>query len=347
MMATIRDVARQAGVSISTVSLVLNDSPAVKHETRYRVYDAIKALNYVPNQSARSLITKQSKVIGVIKGMERAQEGVYSFDGVVDTYLSEMLRSIENQIDLSGYSIMIDWCFDPGAQAFAAPVLDKNKVDGLLYVGGFFTQALADHFSALGIPMVLIGSRHEEMDYVDTYPDRGVEMAVDCLAENRHLRIALINGPDTSHSSARKLSGFKRAMERRGLPIRPQWIEKADFTGKAGYEAARRLWALDSHPTAVVACADCVAVGALRYFYENGVHCPRDISIVGFEDSILSEYAVPALTSVCVRKDILGAEGAKVLLGRIQHPRAKPVKLLIEPRLVLRDSVAPCGVMAP
>ena len=342
-MATIRDVAKQAGVSISTVSLVLNDSPAVKHETRYRVYDAIKALNYVPNQSARSLITKQSKVIGVIKGMERVQEGVYSFDGVVDTYLSEMLRSIEKQIDLGGYSMMIDWCFDPEARATAVPVLDKNKVDGLLYVGGFFSDPMAARFRGLGIPVVLVGSRHEEMDYVDTYPDLGVEMAVNCLAENGHAAIALINGPDAAPSSARKLAGFRRAMERLGLPIREEWIEKGDFTGKAGYEAARGLWARGGHPTAVIACADCVAVGALRYFYENGVYCPRDISVVGFEDSILSEYAVPPLTSVCVRKDILGAEGAKVLLNRIRHPRAKPVKLLIEPRLVLRGSVAPRG----
>ncbi len=343
MMTTIRDVAKQAGVSISTVSLVLNNSPAVKHETRYRVYDAIKALDYVPNQSARSLITKQSKVIGVIKGIEKVQEGIYSFDGVVDTYLSEMLRSIENQIDLNGYSMMIDWCFDPEAQLVSVPVMDKNKVDGLLYVGGFFTDQLADHFRARGIPMVLIGSRHEEMDYVDTYPDLGIEMAVDCLFENGHCDIALINGPDTSHSSARKMTGFRRAMDRLGLPVRSEWIEKGGFTGKAGYEAAHRLWARDSHPTAVVACADSVAVGALRYFFENGVYCPRDISVVGFEDSILSEYAVPALTSVCVRKDVLGAEGAKVLLGRIQHPRAKAVKLLIEPKLVLRDSVARNG----
>ncbi len=343
-MATIRDVAEYANVSISTVSLVLNNSPAVKHETRYKVFDAIKTLQYVPNQYARSLVTKQSRVIGVIKGMERVQRSVYSFDGVVDTYLSEMLRSIETQIDLNQYSMMIDWCFDQNASDDAsAPVLDSNKVDGIIYVGGFLSDALAQKLIATGIPTVLIGSRHDEIDYVDTMPDKGLELAVQHLLEQGHRKIAFINGPEASHSSARKERGFISALERAGISARPEWIERGDYTGRAGYEAARRLWSSGEHPTAVIGSTDCVAVGAMRYFYENGIYCPRDISLIGFEDSILSEYCVPPLTSICVRKDVLGEEGAKILFNRIQNPKSKHVKLTIEPELIRRSSVAQVG----
>ena len=177
-MATIRDVAKYANVSISTVSLVLNNSQAVKHETKYKVYEAIKALNYIPNQSARSLVTKHSRVIGVIKGMEHVQNTIYSFEGLVDTYLSEMLHSIETQIEQNQYSMMIDWCFNPEEEALYVPVMDPSKVDGLLYVGGFLSDGVAQRILQTGIPAVLIGSRHEAFDYVDTMPEKGILQAV-------------------------------------------------------------------------------------------------------------------------------------------------------------------------
>lgn len=341
-MATIRDVAKQAGVSISTVSLVLNNNPVVKLETRYRVFDAIRELNYKPNQSARSLVTKQSKVIGVIKGKgtEKSKDSVYSFEGLVDTYLTEMLRSIERQMDVNGYSMMIDWDFDPENAKTTVPVLDPNRVDGVMYVGGFLSEQCAHMLKEAGIPAVLIGSRHEDFDYVDTYPDHGMRKAVEYLASRGHRDIAFINGPESSHSSARKLQGYLSAMEAIGLPVNDAWLTCGDYTGKDGYEAARHLCAGEKRPSAVVASVDCVAVGAMRYFYEQGIYCPRDISIVGFEDSILSEYSVPPLTSVRVCKDTLGEEGAKVLFNRIQKPKSQPVRLCIEPELILRDSVA-------
>lgn len=339
-MATIRDVAKYANVSISTVSLVLNNSQAVKHETKYKVYEAIKALNYIPNQSARSLVTKHSRVIGVIKGMEHVQNTIYSFEGLVDTYLSEMLHSIETQIEQNQYSMMIDWCFNPEEEALYVPVMDPSKVDGLLYVGGFLSDGVAQRILQTGIPAVLIGSRHEAFDYVDTMPEKGILQAVRYLVECGHREIAFINGPEASHSSGRKLAGFMDAAGEFGLQVVPEWILKGDYTGRAGYENARKLWACAQHPTAIVTAADCVAVGALRFFYEHGVMCPGDISIIGFEDSILSEYSVPPLTSVCVRKDILGTEGTKVLINRIANSKAKHVRLTIEPELICRDSVA-------
>lgn len=339
-MATIRDVAKYANVSISTVSLVLNNSHAVKHETRYKVYEAIKALQYIPNQSARSLVTKRSRVIGVIKGIEHVQNSVYAFDGLVDTYLSEMLHSIGKQIDQNQYSMMIDWCFNPEEQSSNVSVLDANKVDGILYVGGFLSEAVAQRILDTGIPAALIGSRHDAFDYVDTMPDSGIACAVRYLAQCGHQRIAFINGPDASHSSLRKSLGFQEAMRDLNLEVRPEWMLKGDYTGRAGYENARKLWACEEHPSAIVTAADCIAVGGLRYFYEHGILCPKDISVIGFEDSILSEYCIPSLTSVCVKKDTLGAEGTKVLINRIGNPKAKHVRLLIEPELIVRSSVA-------
>ncbi len=342
-MATIKDIAKLANVSVSTVSLVLNDSPKVKHETRYRVWGAIEELRYVPNQSARSLVTKENKVIGVIKGIESAQNDIYSFFDVNDTYLTDMLRSIEMQIDEKGYSMMIDWCFDPNDDHRDDPVLDAGRIDGIMYVGGFLTNKIAERFLSCKVPVVLVGSRHEKIDYVDTAPDVGIALAVHCLYENGHRDIALINGPAASHSTARKLAGFHKAAAELGLQTRDEWILQGNYTGESGYVNARKIWALDHHPTAVIGSSDSVAVGAMRYFFEQGVYCPKDISIIGFEDSILAEYSVPPLTSVRVKKEVLGAEAVKVLLNRIANDKANRVRLIIEPQMVLRSSVANLG----
>ena len=342
-MATIKDIAKLANVSVSTVSLVLNQSPKVKHETRYRVWSAIQELHYVPNQSARSLVTKENKVIGVIKGIESAQNNIYSFFDVNDTYLTDMLRSIELQIDEKGYSMMIDWCFDPNDDHRNDPVLDAGRIDGIMYVGGFLTDKIAERFLSCKVPVVLVGSRHEKIDYIDTAPDIGMELAVQCLYENGHRNIALINGPVASHSTARKLAGFRAAATELGLEIRDEWILQGNYTGESGYINAKRIWELDHRPTAVIGSSDSVAVGAMRYFFEQGIYCPRDISIIGFEDSILAEYAVPPLTSVRVKKEVLGAEAAKILLNRIANDKANKVRMIIEPQMVLRSSVANPG----
>ncbi|MFL0247283.1 LacI family DNA-binding transcriptional regulator [Candidatus Clostridium stratigraminis] len=339
MAATIKDVAKAASVSVSTVSLVINNSNLVKLETRYKVLQAIKELNYKPNEYARSLVTKTKKVIGVAWPTTISSTILFSFEGHTDTYLSELLPSIEKEINKSNYSMMLEHFRINDPSTFLPSIMDNTKVDGMLVTGGIVSDEVLQRIQEVKIPTVLVGSRHNNLDYVDTDPELGMYKSTKYLIEMGHKDIAFINGPDESQSSARKLSGFYRAMKEHDLPINDKWITKAEYSGAAAYRAMSDLWDMNIRPTAIIGGFDCITIGALRFLYEKGLNCPNDVSAIGFEDSILAEYSYPPLTTVRIHKEQIGIESCKILLNRINKPTAKKVKLIIEPELILRGSV--------
>lgn len=339
MAATIKDVAKAADVSVSTVSLVINNSSLVKVETRYKVLQAIKELNYKPNEYARSLVTKTKKVIGVAWPTTNSSTNWFSFEGHTDTYLSELLPSIEKEINKSNYSMMLEHFRINDPSIFLPSIMDSTKVDGMLMTGGIVSDEVLQRIQEANIPTVLVGSRHPSLDYVDTDPELGMYKSTKYLIEKGHRDIVFINGPDASQSSARKLKGFYRAMEEHALSINDKWITQAEYSGAAAYRAMSNIWDMNIRPTAIIGGFDCITIGALRFLYEKGLNCPKDISAIGFEDSILAEYSYPPLTTVRVHKEQIGIEACKTLLNRINKPTAKKVKLVIEPELVIRESV--------
>lgn len=339
MAATIKDVAKAADVSVSTVSLVINNSSLVKVETRYKVLQAIKELNYKPNEYARSLVTKTKKVIGVAWPTTNSSTNWFSFEGHTDTYLSELLPSIEKEINKSNYSMMLEHFRINDPSIFLPSIMDSTKVDGMLMTGGIVSDEVLQRIQEANIPTVLVGARHPSLDYVDTDPELGMYKSTKYLIEKGHKDIVFINGPDASQSSARKLKGFYRAMEEHALPINDKWITQAEYSGAAAYRAMSNIWDMNIRPTAIIGGFDCITIGALRFLYEKGLNCPKDISAIGFEDSILAEYSYPPLTTVRVHKEQIGIEACKTLLNRINKPTAKKVKLVIEPELVIRESV--------
>jgi DNA-binding LacI/PurR family transcriptional regulator len=336
---TIKDVAKVANVSVSTVSLVINDSNLVKLETRYKVLQAIKELNYKPNEYARSLVTKTKKVIGVAWPTAISSTNWFSFEGHTDTYLSELLPSIEKEINKSNYSMMLEHFRINDPATFLPSIMDNTKVDGMLLTGGIVSDEVLQRIQEANIPTVLVGSRHSNLDYVDTDPELGMYKSTKYLIEKGHKDIVFINGPDDSQSSARKLNGFYRAMEECSLPIKNEWVTQTGYSGAAAYRAMSNIWDMNIRPTAIIGGYDCITIGALRFLYEKGFNCPNDISAIGFEDSILAEYSYPPLTTVRIHKEQIGIEACKTLLNRINKPSAKKVKLIIEPDLIIRGSV--------
>lgn len=339
MAVTIKDVAKVAGVSVSTVSLVINDSNLVKLETRYKVLQAIKDLDYKPNEYARSLVTKTKKVIGIAWPTTNPSTNWFSFEGHTDTYLTEILPSIEREINKSNYSMMLEHFRINDSDKFLPTIMDSTKVDGMLVTGGIVSDEVLERIQEANIPTVLVGSRHNNLDYVDTDPEIGMYKGTKFLIEKGHKDIVFINGPDSSQSSARKLKGFYRAMEENGLPIKNEWLAQTEYSGAEAYRVMKSMWDMNIRPTAIIGGFDCITIGALRFLYEKGLTCPEDISAVGFEDSILAEYSYPPLTTVHVHKEQIGSEACKILLNRINKPNAKKVKLIIEPELVIRGSV--------
>ncbi|MDO4549445.1 MAG: LacI family DNA-binding transcriptional regulator, partial [Clostridia bacterium] len=314
---------------------------------RFRVKKAIDEVRNSPNQYARSLVTKQKGIIGVVRNgvdIDRSNDKeIYSFDVLPDTYLSDMLDYIVSEIRASEYSVLLDWvCWldDVPDSMWRLPrILDDNRIDGLLWASGCMVPQTVEKLARFKFPVVLVGARASEYDWVDTSPENGITMAVDYFAKRGHRDIAFINGPGFTQTSPRKLSGFLGSMQNNSLRVKDDWLETANFSGQGGYEAMRRIIAAGTLPTAIVTAQDAIAVGALRCIYENGLSCPRDISIIGYEDGLLAEYAYPPLTTICSRKSELGRTAARVLLNRIENPNVNHVRMIIDPYLVERASV--------
>jgi len=346
-MPTMKDVARRAGVSTGTVSMVINGSKAVKMETRYRVLEVIREMGYVPNQYARSLVTKKKNVIGVIRQHNFAQgdsrRSGYHFDEISDTYLADMLDDIVRELSSLGYSLLLDtaaWSAGDDLQAVPLPpVAQSGRIDGLMWAGGFMTARQKELLLQLNIPVVTIGSRYEEFDYVDTDPEEGMYRMTKFVLGQGHRALAVINGPEGSQTTARKMQGILRALAEAGCILPPECIEQASFSGLGGYNAMKRLWERGVRPTAVITALDVLAAGAMRFLQENGLRVPHDVSVTGYEDGLLAEHLCPQLTTVCSQKNKLGLNASRILAHRIDHPAAQQVKLVIPPEIVIRGSV--------
>ncbi len=340
-MATIKDVAKRAGVSISTVSLVINNNPIVNDKTRDIVLQAVEDLNYQPNQYARSLVTKQKKVIGLVRMLHSTgiqDEKSYSFKSIADTYVSEMLKSIEDEIKKTDYSMLIEWTFSDLSPDMPS-IMDANRVDGMLFAGGFIDNQLIERIIETKIPSVLVGARHDALDYVDSDAEQGICSITEYLIRQGHKDILFVNSPGTSQSSKRKYAGFIRALETAGMPMRKEYLTSSGFSGQMAYDVVEDAWSAGLRPTAIVAGADSQALGVIRFLYSKGLKCPQDVSVTGFEDSVLAEYATPALTTVAVHKEKIGVEACRLLLNRIDHPDAPLGQTILSPTLVTRSSV--------
>ena len=191
----------------------------------------------------------------------------------------------------------------------------------------------------LEMPVVTIGSRFDCFDYVDTDPEEGMYQMTKHVLSCGHRRIAVINGPAASQTSARKRAGIERAMAEAQCALREDWVEAASFSGLGGYNAMKRLWEGGARPTAVLTALDVLAAGAIRFLQENGLQVPCDISVTGYEDGLLAEYMSPALTTVCSHKEKLGRNASRILAHRVEHPSAQQVRLIIPPELIIRHSV--------
>lgn len=335
---TIKDVAKRADVSISTVSLVVNNNPLVKHETRTKVLAAIEELGYTPNQNARALITKVKKVIGVIKLSDGPKNDGITFDSTAGTYFTEMIWSIEAGIAERGFSMVLDW---HNVQEDGLPkVIDSNRVDGIICVGGIVRDKFVKAIKETGIPTVLVGARSQLVDYVDTDVENAIYMSAKYMIEMGHRRIAFLNGPEISQGTERKHQGFLQAVHEAGLTVPGDCVIKncQYYSGKAAYESMADLWRQGERPTAIVAAADNLAVGAMRFLSDNRIGCPQEVSVIGYEDGLVAEYAIPPLTTMQIEKEMLGAEACNILFNRINNPKARKVGGIRASHLVVRGS---------
>lgn len=339
MSVTLFDVAKEAGVSKSTVSLVINNSDAVKPETRERVQNAIKKLNYIPNVAAQELTTKKKQVLGSIFLTKNLSEGTYLFDSVTETFFYDTLTGISWELSKTNYGLIYERFSGKEHTEELPQIIKNNRVAGLFIIGGLTSSFLIETILNKKLPAVILGSQHPLIDSVDADIFKAAHLAVQYLIDFGHKKIAFINGPVESSTSEKKLNGYKKALEEAGIKPDDRLICRAEFTGLSGYIAMKKLWESRSEMTAVFCASDNIAAGAMRYLYDAKIRIPDDISVIGYEHSIISEHVIPALTTVQIGKEQMGVKACKLLLNRIKNPDDSIKKKILQPKLIIRDSV--------
>ena len=264
----------------------------------------------------------------------------YSFTSICETLLYDTSNGIYAGLNDTQYSLLVER-FSVSETSDAIPELIKNRrLDGIFIIGGLFNSNFIDILKRMNIPFVIIGRQYEGFDSISVDVEEVGYMGAKYLLQQGHKKIAFINGPITSINSQKKITGIQRALQE--LHIDPSVVDiihSDSYTGVSGYEALRTLWEQGVRPDAVFGGSDGLTAGANRFLYEQGLRIPDDVSVLGYEDSILAEYASPALTVIDAQKEIMGKEASSVLINRIKKPRSKVVSLTIKPSLIIRDSV--------
>jgi LacI family transcriptional regulator/LacI family purine nucleotide synthesis repressor len=341
MAVTIYDVAKESGVSKSTVSLVINNSSTIKLETRKKVFDAIHKLGYEPNQSARTLMTKRTNLLGIVIIVEDLAPRTYEFDRGTEVFPYDIIDGIPQGLQGTGYGLSIERFCIAEQRGKAPSLLKGNRVDGILVLGSLFDKEFAELLRQSGLPVVVVGRYHEIFDSVTADIEEGVFMAARHLLNTGHRRLCYINCPVIFSTNADRKNGFLRALsgQKPSQPVQ-SWLTDAEHnTGKGGYDAFGKIFESGGRPDGILAANDSIALGIMRYLYEKNIRIPEDVSIISYENSVLSGYASPALSTIDIEKERMGREACEIMLKRLERPRMRKVSLTLPARLIIRDSV--------
>jgi len=329
-MSTINDVARIAGVSPTTVSHVLNNTRYVSDELRNRVLDAVKEVGYRPNILARSLRSGETKTIGLIVPDNS------------NLFFAEIARHIEDVGFENHYSVIL--CNSDNNLAKQTTYIDllvSKQVDGIILISASETGDNLAGLLEAGIPVVIADREIPEMfaDIILVDNEEGGYIATKYLIGLGHRRIACVAGPSKIAPSAQRVLGYNRALEEVGLALDPSLIVSGDFGLHSGEIALSKLLALKQPPSAIFVCNDMMAMGAIRAAFDRGMRIPDDLSIIGFDDTLLAPATFPALTTIAQPKLEIARLTIEMLIQRIQEGKGGERKrFVLPPQLVIRDS---------
>jgi LacI family transcriptional regulator len=334
MSVTIKDVARLAGVSVATVSRVLNDSAPVQEGTRERVLAATGALRFSPNGAARSLSMQRSLAVGVV------------LPDLYGEFFSELLRGMDQAAQRAGYSLLVSSSHHDAHGIEAAIRVMRGRVDGLMVMAPDVARAALAEALPRGIPTVLLNGRPAiGRDVITITVDNygGAAAMTRHLLALGHRRIGFIAGAAHNADAQQRERGYRAAIRSAGLVNDSALTVRGDFTETAGMDGARRLFDQSAPPTAIFAANDAMAVGALAFLREAGIDVPSKVAVAGFDDIPVARFLNPPLTSVRVGIAAFGERGMELLLealARGSKRGAAPRRDVLPTQLVVRGS---CG----
>jgi LacI family transcriptional regulator len=331
-MATIRELARHCGVSVAPVSRVFNTPEVVSPETRQRILDSAREIGYQPNESARTLATKKSHLVGLVWDTDHRRPGWRH------PFLQEILVALKTALSGHGLHLLMLAAADssgPDARQRYLHAVHRHNLDGLVIIDNGDRDPAVLALADADVPCVALDLRvvGAMSTYVTSDNAGGAALAARHLVERGHRRIATITGPQRTWPGAERLTGFRAALAGAGLELPGAYVVEGDFYLDGGHAAMRRLLALAEPPTAVFAAGDEMAIGAMRAVTEAGLRVPEDVAVVGFDDIDVAALVPPGLTTIAQDKAGFGTAAAAALVamlrGRPCEPTALPTTLVV------------------
>lgn len=335
MKVTINDIAKLSGVSKATVSRVLNGSKPVSDAVREKVMRAIEETDYKPSSLARSLTTKETKLIGIV------------IPDVSNPVFSELVKGMEDMSGVSGYNILLcNSYLSHKKELDYLEIFRDKEVDGIIFLTTKERPEQVEFFKKFGKPVVLVDRKFKTMDI----PSVGIDdytaalKAVNYLINLGHKNIGMVRSTlqDSSHGFNR-YEGYRRAMEGAGLSINPQNVIEGDFSVKSGYNAMLKLLSGEAPPSAVFFANDLMAVGGIRCITDSGMKVPEDISVMGFDDIPIASMFIPSITTTRQPFFEIGKKAMEKLIHSIQE-KVVEQHTVFETDLILRNSTKRCDL---
>lgn len=328
-MVTIKDIAKLANVSHTTVSRALNNSPMIKGDTRRKILELASQLNYTPNYNAKSLVLKKSYTIGLFftsisNGTSPSffTDTVKGVNSVINENFNLFVRGIDDYKDFSSInSLRFDGII----------LMSQSEVD----------SSFMYHVMQKKIPVIVLNRQVEEPKLINIVSNdqEGSYRAIEYLIQNGHREIALIEGIEGFKSSVERKDGYIKALIDYQIPIQNDYIVRGNYDMQSGYQAMEILLARKQLPTAVFCSNDDMAIGAMNAVFAHGLNVPGDISIIGFDDIGFSQYTTPRLTTVKRPIEKISVQGAEKLLALIEEQEEAGDRIFVNTELMIRDSV--------
>lgn len=338
MKPTIKDIASEAGVSIATVSYVINKTKSISPETKKRVFKAIKSLHYHPSKSARSLATGETGNIGFILTDDHFLR--------TEPFYTKIFLGTEFEARGEGYYIILSSINSDFSRKDPLPRFVMNaSVDGII-IAGKIPQNFIERMADYKIPTVFVDYVPPSNGYPLVLIDnvQGGVLAVNHLIELGHKNIAFISSDIEHPSFFGRLNGYRQALEYARIPVRNDLIiTSSAFQGRqAGVDLAKRLLSAAKDVTAIFASNDAIAIGAIHYLKTRGIRVPEDVSVIGFDGIEADLLLDPPLSTVGVPKFELGAEALKLLVNTLNNKKSLPKKIIVPVELIVRKSTSIC-----
>lgn len=332
MTATIKQVAEKAGVSKATVSRVLNESKPVRPETRERVLRAIAELNFRPNPTARSLVFKKSRTIGVV------------ITDIANLFVSVLVKGIEKIAFNHGYNIIICNSHGSAEKEIELLLMLRNKqVDGIVFLTSRLEQEHKAFFREASVPISLVNVSYDESNLVGIRIDncRAAYDITSYFLKKGFTRVGMIRAPlEDQYTGRERFDGYRQALQDHGVPFNGDLVKTGSLDARDGYRIGREIIKENLNLEALFVACDLMAFGTMKAIFDQGLRIPDDIEVAGFDDVPMSSYYHPSLTTVRQPIDKMGRLAAEMVINLIEGKKIDQWEIVLPHEIVLRDSTA-------